>query len=231
MIQCDGTSAHFIGTLILHHNLCSINETSHTIKTVGGCPSACLLIETETARQLGGFDEIYFFYFEDLEFDLKLRSNGHRILCEPGAVALHDVGRGIPNLSYRSGREYPPQRFYLTVRNRLLTIFTYYRLRTILLLLPVFSLYEAASLLAAIRRGWSSEWTHAWLWQIKNYKTLRTKRRKVQKTRRLGDRDILMGGDLPISEDFVQSFTAKILLEFLSSIMDLYWRFIKKLID
>jgi GT2 family glycosyltransferase len=230
-IQCDGTSAHFIGTLILHNNLCSINEIPRKIIAVGGCPSACLLIETEIARRLGGFDETYFFYFEDLEFDLKLRSNGQTVLCEPDAVVLHDVGRGTSELSYRSGQKYPSQRFYLTIRNRLMTIFTYYRLRTIFLLLPAFVLYETASLMAAIRRGWLLEWLHAWRWQIENQKALRSKRKQRQSSRCLGDRDIMMGGPLPISEGFIQSTIARILLHFLSSTTNYYWQLIKKKID
>ncbi len=231
LIQCDGTSAHFIGTLILHHNQFSIEKVPRTVRTVGGCPSACLLIETRIARKLGGFDENYFFYFEDLEFNLKLRSNGYRIVCEPSAVVLHDVDRGTPDLSYRSGQKYPPQRFYLIVRNRLMTIIVYYRLKTLILLLPVFGAYESASLLTAIWRGWFSEWAHAWRWQIQNIRALRKKRHKVQTTRCRGDRDLLMGGALPISQAFVHSSMAKLLLNILSSVTNYYWRIIHCLID
>jgi len=231
LIQCDGTSTHFIGTLILHHNQFSVGETPRKAKTVGGCPSACLLIESKIAHELGGFNESYFFYFEDLEFNLNLRSKGYRIICEPNAVVLHDKGSGTSGLSFRSGQKYPPQRFYLTVRNRLMTIFVYYRLRTLILLLPVLCLYEGASLLIAIWRGWFPEWIHAWIWLFQYWKVLRRKRRQVQATRCMGDRALLMGGPLPISEGFVRSSATKLLLNMLSLILNVYWQIIHCWID
>lgn len=231
LIQCDGASAHFIGTMILHNSYFLINMAPRRTNQVGGCLSGCLLIDTKVAQELGGFDEDYFIYFEDLEFSLKLFSKGYRIVCEPNAVVLHDRESGTPGLSFRAGQKYPPRRFYLTMRNRLMTIFIHYRLRTLILLIPVLMVYDLATFFVAVWRGWFSEWIQAWKWLIEHRRVLRKKRKQIQTKRILGDRDLLMGGSLPISEGFVRSSSANLLLSILSLIINLYWRIIYCLID
>ena len=48
---------------------------------------------------------------------------------------------------------YPKRRAYLTMRNRLITVFIHYRWRTLLVLLPVLLMYELASFVHS-QPGW-----------------------------------------------------------------------------
>jgi hypothetical protein len=52
-----------------------------------------MLFRSEVFRQLGGFDERYFLYYEDVDLCLRLRRLGYVALLEPRAVALHDARR------------------------------------------------------------------------------------------------------------------------------------------
>ena len=52
-----------------------------------------MLFRSEVFRQLGGFDERYFLYYEDVDLCLRLRGLGYDALLEPRAVALHDARR------------------------------------------------------------------------------------------------------------------------------------------
>jgi GT2 family glycosyltransferase len=52
-----------------------------------------MLFRSEVFRQLGGFDERYFLYYEDVDLCLRLRRLGYDALLEPRAVALHDARR------------------------------------------------------------------------------------------------------------------------------------------
>lgn len=52
-----------------------------------------MLFRFEVFRQLGGFDERYFLYYEDVDLCLRLRRLGYDALLEPQAVALHDARR------------------------------------------------------------------------------------------------------------------------------------------
>jgi GT2 family glycosyltransferase len=51
--------------------------------------AAAALYRREAFREVGGFDESYFCYFEDTDLSFRLRLAGHRCLYVPEAVALH----------------------------------------------------------------------------------------------------------------------------------------------
>lgn len=223
-IQCDGVAPHFVGTLLLLHGEQPLANVPSDPVSVGGCPSACLLAQRSAVLAAGGFDEDYFFYFEDLEFNLRLAGLGYRFFCEPTAVALHDRGPGIPGLSYRGRGAYPARRFYLSVRNRVMTMLVHYRVRTLGVLLPVLAAYELAVLVLALRHGWCVDWLRAWLWQPKHFRSLSVKRRRTQSRRTRRDRDLLWGGPLPLAPGFVKSRVAGALVSALSAVLNGYWR-------
>jgi GT2 family glycosyltransferase len=51
--------------------------------------AAAALYDRDAFREVGGFDESYFCYFEDIDLAFRLRLAGHRCLYVPQAVALH----------------------------------------------------------------------------------------------------------------------------------------------
>ena len=55
-----------------------------------GC---CFLIRATVLRAVGGFDESYFAYVEDLELSVRLQSAGYALLYEPSARVLHRIGQ------------------------------------------------------------------------------------------------------------------------------------------
>jgi GT2 family glycosyltransferase len=58
-------------------------------RTVDWAVGAALLIRREALLELGGFDERFFMYVEDLEWCWRARQRGWSILFEPGAVVRH----------------------------------------------------------------------------------------------------------------------------------------------
>ena len=73
-----------------------------------------MLIERATWEQLGGLDERYFLYAEELDFCARLRRSGALVGVVPHARMVHDVG---------SGDAHSPQRLLFSLRG----IATYYR--------------------------------------------------------------------------------------------------------
>lgn len=57
--------------------------------------AACMLVRKEIFQQLGGFDEAYLNGYEDIDFCLKVKEAGLRVVYEPGAVVLHHAERSI----------------------------------------------------------------------------------------------------------------------------------------
>lgn len=54
--------------------------------------AACVLLRAVAFREVGGFDERFFMYFEDVDLCLRLRAAGWRLADEPAAVARHAGG-------------------------------------------------------------------------------------------------------------------------------------------
>ena len=223
IIQVEGAAPHFLGTLVLRHGYCAVADTLAEAGYVGGAPGGCLLVDRERILKAGGFDDLFFFYFEDLEFSMRLRALGEKFWCEPNAEVYHEPAAGTPGLSFRGEGDYPARRAYLTMRNRLLAIFIHYRWRTVLVLLPVLLLYEAASAAMAIRKGWPLAWVRAWLWQGWHIRTIISRRRGIQDRRTIGDKDILVGGDPPLAPGFLRTSLERRLFKLFSRIVNGYW--------
>jgi N-acetylglucosaminyl-diphospho-decaprenol L-rhamnosyltransferase len=60
---------------------------------IGG---ACLLIRRSLLEELGGFDEGFFMYCEDVDLCRRIRDAGLDVRYEPSAVAFHEGGRSTP---------------------------------------------------------------------------------------------------------------------------------------
>ncbi|HSG63816.1 MAG TPA: glycosyltransferase family 2 protein [Gammaproteobacteria bacterium] len=231
LIHSDGVAPHFLGTMTLRHGFSRRSDHSDHSGTeqpaavgVKGCLSACLLAEREPVLQAGGFEEIYFFYFEDLEFSLRMRSLGYTVLCVERALAYHERGSGTAGLAFRGAAEYPQKRYYLSERNRLMTILIHYRLATIVLLVPPLLVYELASLSFALKQGFVGSWTDSIRWQARNWQLIRSRRSRAQASRKLSDAELLGGGPIPLAPGLVRSKLANGAIAALSAVLDGYWR-------
>lgn len=54
--------------------------------------AACVLVRAEAFRAVGGFDEIFFMYFEDVDLCIRLEAAGWRLDQEPRALVYHAGG-------------------------------------------------------------------------------------------------------------------------------------------
>jgi GT2 family glycosyltransferase len=60
---------------------------------------ACMLVRRDVLERIGGFDERFFLYCEDMDLCARVRAAGHRVRYEPGATAWHEGGRSAPRTS------------------------------------------------------------------------------------------------------------------------------------
>ncbi len=96
-------------------------------------PFACggnFAVDAEVFESVGGFDDDYFAYYEDVDFGWRLMLTGKKIAWTPGAVIHHNAGA--------TGKLMPPQtKWFLQERNALQTIIKNYSDETLLKILPV----------------------------------------------------------------------------------------------
>lgn len=85
------------------------------------CTGACLFIRPEVFLKVGYFDEIFFAYWEDVDFSIRARQQGFRTVVSRSAIALHGV-------SQSSGGTMSELKHYYLSRNGLLFFYKHLRL-------------------------------------------------------------------------------------------------------
>ena len=67
-------------------------------RPVGWLSGSCLLVRRSAFDAIGGFDEGYFMYFEDVDLGYRLGKAGWGNLYEPTAVVTHIGGRSTASV-------------------------------------------------------------------------------------------------------------------------------------
>ena len=78
-------------------------------------PSCVLLTSKEVIEKVGGFDEVYHIYYEDVDWCLRVKNNGYKILLVPDAKAWHDIKQDNTNISVSE--------YYRNSNNRIRLVF------------------------------------------------------------------------------------------------------------
>ena len=86
-------------------------------RAVGWLSAACLLVRMDAARRIGGFDERFFVYFEDIDLCRRLAAAGGRLIFEPRAVVVHEGGATTAGRARYSRFEYRRSQLYFYSRH------------------------------------------------------------------------------------------------------------------
>ncbi|MCU1431589.1 MAG: glycosyl transferase family 2, partial [Actinotalea sp.] len=100
---------------------------------------AAMFVRAELYREVGGFDERFFMFYEDVDLGWRLNLLGHRVRYVPGSVAYHR--HHVTMKKFGSFRE-----SYLLERNALLTMYKNYDDESLARALP-------AAMALAVRRS------------------------------------------------------------------------------
>ena len=230
LIQADGADLHFVGSMHLRHGRLPVHAAPVERLPIGTFSSSCLLINRTVVLDVRGFDERFFMVQEDTELGLRLRALGYRLVCEPQATALHERGAGTPALSFRDSGHYPRRKAFLTQRNRIRMVLLNYQFRTLLLLMPALLVFELASLVFTVRKGFSSTWFQAWRWQWTNRAEIYSRRQWIQSRRVVDDKQLLIGGVLPLAPGLVDRGLVRWLVSILSMLLNGYWQVVRRLL-
>jgi GT2 family glycosyltransferase len=114
-------------------------DCSPEVEYASGC---CMLIPKGIVERVGGFDHSFFSYVEDVDWSIRCRRAGFRIVLCPKAKLRHDVSV--------TGKKRPAMMRYYLTRNHLWTLRRHASLLQfvcVLLLLPLRSMWRMMRLL------------------------------------------------------------------------------------
>lgn len=216
VINTWGNELHFLGIGFSGGDGCP--DQPLAIRQVPYASGAGLLLRASALRIVGLFDPVFFMYHEDTDLSWRLRLNGYDILLAPRAVMFHGY-------DFKKG----PEKFYYIERNRLINIFTHYRLRTLALLAPALVAFEIMVLAYALRHGWlrTRLAVYAFFLRAGTWAYLRRKRRQVQSIRRVPDR--VIGAYMTDRIEF-GALESSVLRGVVNPLFSAYWKFVRRFI-
>ena len=171
------------------------------------------MLHRNILKKLRGFDESIFFYHEDHDLSWRIRLTGKRLIANPKAVIYH---------KYHFSRN--KDKFYYSEKNRLYLLLKNYNLKTLVLILPAAFLVEIAELFFALSQGWFIKKIKSYYEILMMVPSIIKKRKFVQKIRMVPDKEIVkvFQGKLVVG-----GIKHPLLDNFLSPIVNLYWKLIK----
>jgi GT2 family glycosyltransferase len=190
-------------------------EVSGTPEIPGfGCGCA-LLFKPRVLDLVGGYNEAYYMYHDDLELGWKARWAGETLLLAPRSRVFHkyEVSRSV-RMSY-----------YLE-RNRYLTLFTFYRPTALLLLLPALLLVDlaVAAYWGLTGRGREKLRVYAHFCRRNTWRDLRREQRELRRQARVWEGTIIR--DFAGALEF-QHNPPWLLKKVLNPCLAWYWRLVR----
>ena len=188
----------------------------HTIDTVvAGSFLSTPRGEAFVSEQI--FDEGYLHgWADDSEFQIRGRLAGFRSLHVPGVSMLHD--------DVQHGTERALGQFV----NRYRLLFTVYSRRSLLLLSPSLLVFEIVALFGASLKSMAGLRLRAMADTIRGWPELLQQRRRCQRTRRVRDGQLLVGGPFQLPAAVMGSPLVSWAQRVLGRAFDLNWRLVRR---
>ncbi len=171
-VNTAGNVSHFLG--IGWAGLCGrpISEAPVEPREVAFASGAALVVRREPFDEVGGFEERYFMYCEDLDLCLRLWLTGRGVGVAPGARVEHDY-------DFHKGA----RKWFLLERNRWWTVLSDYPAALLALLAPALLAAELGLLVVAARDGWLGSKLHSQAAVLRELPQILARRRRIQATR------------------------------------------------
>lgn len=186
---------------------------------IKGYASGCsFIIRSEVLNKIGGYNEEYYMYHDDLEISLKANLAGYKIILAPLSIIFH---------KYEFSRS--TKMIYYMERNRYLTIMTFYPAPSLILILLPALVMDMGILGYSIIKGWFKEEIkiYQYFFSLKNYDMIFAEREKIKSFKKV--RFSAVAKNFSGRIEF-QEIANPILKYLVNPGLDLYWRIIKHII-
>jgi GT2 family glycosyltransferase len=170
----------------------SVDEFSNyqEVSSVSGCSFA---VRKDMLKKINGFDPDFFLYQEDADLSWRIRFAGGKIMYVPKSIIYHKFKLSIT----------PWKEFYLE-RNRYLILLKNLDSATLLFLLPSLIVTEIVTMSHAVLNGpkYIKSKLLAYLWILRNNKTVFAKRRETLSKKKISDKEFfnLLDWNIPFDQ-------------------------------
>lgn len=160
---------------------------------VDGC---AFMIAKKDFLRLGGFDEKYFMYSEEIDLCWRAHLYGMKVgVCNKAKIRHAGGGTGGSTLFHQRGKhEVPLQRRYEVEKNNLRNVLKNYKFINLLWILPLFAIQSFCELILYLITGRFSAGLvicKAYVWNLMNLPDTVYQHATVQSKRTVGDRQVL----------------------------------------
>ena len=153
--------------------------------------ATALAVKRDVFNLVGGFDEDFFIFEEDLDFCWRVRLAGYKVMVNSRSSVYHAGGSAIQGGFPGKGQFIStPLRRYLSERNTLQTLLKNYHIRNILVRVPPYlgmNLMEIAMFSLLRERDGIAPYLRSLYYNVANFKRTWQKHLKVDRTRRIDD--------------------------------------------
>ncbi len=183
LLNSAGNSFHYLGFGFCDQYRVDIKNVSFPpIKDVDYASGAALMVRSDLIKKYGGWDTDFFMYHEDLEWAFRLRIRGYRTILVRDSIFYH---------KYQFGRSI--EKFFWMERNRHAIMLMFFKIPTLIFLLPMGIILEIGLWFFTIKNKYVSKRVEVYKYWLtwKNWKLWLEKRKKMQSERVISDRQLL----------------------------------------
>lgn len=180
LINSFGNSIHFLGFAFCNCYRAKDNQRITKPFVLPYSSGAACLLRLKALEKTELFDDKMFMYHEDVDLGWRLRLAGYKVMFDPLAVVYHKY-------NYSKAK----YKFYNMERNRLWVTLKNYRWLTLFIFAPALVVMELGIILFSIKNGWFKEKIKSSWWILINLPKIWRDHCRVQKKRRMSDRQIL----------------------------------------
>lgn len=183
LVNCTGNSFQYLGFGFCDQYRKPAAELDlPPVKEISYASGAAFMVSVQTIRQFGMWDEDFFLYHEDMEWSFRLRAIGKKIVMIRDSVFYH---------KYQFARSI--EKFYWMERNRYGVMLMFFRMPTLILLLPALIGLEIGLWLFSIVNAYSDKRVAVYKYWLNanHWKLWLEKRRRIQRMRTVSDRYLM----------------------------------------
>jgi len=154
-------------------------------KNIFWASGAALFLRSAVLKESGTLDEDFFLHMEEIDLCWRLHLCGYRLMVIPSAVVYHHVGASLPQGSF--------MKLYLNHRNNIMMMVknmegkNLFRILSMRYILDLINIFYAGLVKFDFQHAYSIIKAHIWL--IFHLGMILTKRKSVQKQRKVRDKD------------------------------------------